>query len=145
MSVPECAALRDSVHGRAKTVCVVGPDGVPPPGLDGVNTDGTVSRILEAEEDEDDRHGESRVQSRGEDVCRIYALIKTRGKRNWDIRTVVLRPPREMTPADDVLEDESNHRPGHVVDSGCGRDVARSGEDDGEAEVKIIRENALKR
>lgn len=48
-------------------------------------------------------------------------------------RTVVLRPPREMTPPDDILEDEADDGPGDVV-VGVGRgDETGAGEDDGEA------------
>ena len=50
-------------------------------------------------------------------------------------RTVVLRPPREVPPADHILEDESDDRPRDVVHSRCRRDGARAGEDDREAVV----------
>ena len=40
-----------------------------------------------------------------------------------------------MTATDDVVEDERDDRPGHVVDGGRGGDEARAGEDDGEVDV----------
>jgi hypothetical protein len=49
--------------------------------------------------------------------------------------TVALGPPREMTPADDVLEDEANDAPGDMVDRVRQGDVARAGKDDREVEV----------
>lgn len=48
-------------------------------------------------------------------------------------RTVILCPPAEVTPTDDVLEDEPDNRPWYVVDSSCRWNGARSGEDDREA------------
>lgn len=56
--------------------------------------------------------------------------------RNRQKRTVVLGPPGEMTPTDDVLEDESDDSPWHIVDGGCGRNGTSSRKNDGEAEKK---------
>jgi hypothetical protein len=50
-------------------------------------------------------------------------------------RTIVLRPPREVSPPNHILEDKPDNRPGDVVLSRCGRDVTRTGEDQGEVEV----------
>ena len=92
---------------------------VAPPDLDGVQPNRAVLRVLEDEEDEHRADGDARVERGGQDV-------------------VVLRPPREMTATDDVLEDESDDRPGHVVDGAGGGDGARSGEDDGEAKEGML-------
>lgn len=40
-----------------------------------------------------------------------------------------------MAPADHVLEDEANDRPGDVVHRGCGWNEGRPREDDGEVDV----------
>lgn len=40
-----------------------------------------------------------------------------------------------MAPPDDVVEDEPDDRPGHVVDGRRGRDEPRPAEDDGEVDV----------
>ena len=40
-----------------------------------------------------------------------------------------------MTTADDIVEDEPDDRPGHVVERGCGRDETGAVEDDGEVDV----------
>lgn len=50
-----------------------------------------------------------------------------------------------MTAADDVVEDERDDRPGHVVERGRGRDVAHAGEDDGEVDVLDERVRPLER
>ena len=49
--------------------------------------------------------------------------------------TVVLRPPGEVTPADNIVEDEPNDRPGHVVHRSRGRNGTSAAEDDGEIEI----------
>ena len=48
---------------------------------------------------------------------------------------VVLRPPSEMPPTDDKLEDEPDNGPGDVIDGGRGWDETRSREDEGEVDV----------
>ena len=40
-----------------------------------------------------------------------------------------------MATADDIVEDEPDDRPGHVVERGCGRDETGAVEDDGEVDV----------
>jgi len=89
---------------------------VPPPRLDRVEPDLSALRVLQGEEDEDDGEGDTCVQSSGKDV-------------------VVLGPPREVTPTDNILEDEPDDGPGDVVDGGGGGDEASTAEDDGEVEV----------
>lgn len=54
-------------------------------------------------------------------------------------RTVVLRPPRKVAPADDIVEDEANDRPRHVVDGGGRWNETRPIEDDGEVHIAQYR------
>ena len=49
--------------------------------------------------------------------------------------TVILRPPREVTTADDVVEEEADEAPGDVVGGCRWRDETRSAKDDGEVNV----------
>ena len=50
-------------------------------------------------------------------------------------RTIVLCPPRKVTSANDIIENESDDRPGDVVD-GAGRgNETGAAEDDGEVDV----------
>ena len=63
-----------------------------------------------------------------------WNTVHNRADRD-ELLTVVLRPPGEVTAADDVVEDERDDRPGDVVDRARGRDVADAGEDDGEVDV----------
>jgi len=58
-----------------------------------------------------------------------HTRVEPRGKN-----VVVLRPPREVTPANDVLEDKPDDRPGRVVDSGGGGYETSTTEDDGEVD-----------
>ena len=51
------------------------------------------------------------------------------------MRTIVFGPPREMSPADDVVEDEPNDGPWHVVNGGRRRYPLRAVEDDGEVDI----------
>ncbi len=53
--------------------------------------------------------------------------------------TIVLRPPREIAPTNNVLEDKSDNRPRDVVDRGRWRNCARAREDDGETVINNIR------
>ena len=56
-----------------------------------------------------------------------------RGKKGK--RTIVLCPPRKVTSANDIIENESDDRPGDVVD-GAGRgNETGAAEDDGEVDV----------
>jgi hypothetical protein len=89
---------------------------VSPPDLNVIQTNASILRILEAEEDQNGGNSNTSVQRRGKDV-------------------VVLGPPREVASADDILKDESNKRPGDVVDGAGRRDQASSGEDDREAAI----------
>ena len=49
------------------------------------------------------------------------------------MRTVVLRPPGEVAPPDDILENETDDRPRDVVLSGRRRNETSSIEDDRDA------------
>lgn len=53
----------------------------------------------------------------------------------FDTLTVVLRQPREVTTTDDIVEDEANNRPRHVVDGGCRRDRPSTTEDYREIDI----------
>jgi len=79
-----------------------------------VQPNSPIPRILQAEEDQHSANRHTRIEGSGEDI-------------------VVFRPPREVTPANDVLEDEPDDGPGDVIDGTGGGDEASSGEDDGEA------------
>lgn len=72
--------------------------------------------VLKDEEDQDGRDSNAGIEGSGQNV-------------------VVLGPPREMTPADNVLEDESNDGPGNVVDGARRGDVTSTREDYGEVKV----------
>jgi hypothetical protein len=87
---------------------------IAPPGLNSVRSNGTISRVLQAEEDKDCSDSDPRVHSGRKDV-------------------VVLRPPREVAPPNDILEDETDNCPGDVVDGACRRDQASSVENNREA------------
>ena len=50
-----------------------------------------------------------------------------------------------MATADDIVEDEPDDRPGHVVERGRGRDEAGAVEDDGEIDVLEERVRPLER
>jgi len=84
--------------------------------LHGIDSNIPVLGELEAEEYNNDRARQPSVESRGEYV-------------------IVLAPPGEMTSPNNVLEDESDKRPGYVVDRGRGRDGTGTREDDGEVDV----------
>lgn len=86
---------------------------IPPPLLQRVLPNRVIVRELQAEEDDDDRDGDARVERGGKDV-------------------VVFRPPREVPPSDNVLEDEPDDRPGHVVNRCCWWDEACTSEDNGQ-------------
>ena len=90
---------------------------VSPPNLNVVETDVAVLGVLKDEENQDSRNSNAGIEGSGQNV-------------------VVLGPPREMTPADNVLEDESNDGPGNVVDRARRGDITSTGEDYGEAEIK---------
>ena len=51
------------------------------------------------------------------------------------MRTVVLRPPREVASANDVVEHKRNDRPRHVVERGSGRDKTSAAQDHREVDV----------
>ena len=87
---------------------------VSPPCLDGVLPDLSILRVLKDEEGQHGADSHTGVKGSREDV-------------------VVLGPPREVTAADDVLEDEASDGPRNVVDSAGGMNQAGTGEDDGEA------------
>ena len=70
-------------------------------------------------QDEEDQHG---------------ADSHTRVERGREY-IVVLGPPGEVTPADDILEQEADDGPGNVVDGAGGGDGTSSVEDDGEVDV----------
>jgi len=89
---------------------------ITPPGQDVVNTDGAVFRVLQAEENEYCTNCNARIERGGQDV-------------------IVLSPPREMTPSDVVLEDESNDAPWHVIDRRGRGNETSSGEDDREVDI----------
>ena len=60
-------------------------------------------------------------------------------------RTIVLCPPRKVTSANDIIENESDDRPGDVVD-GAGRgNETGAAEDDGEVDVFEERVRPLER
>jgi len=65
------------------------------------------------EKDQNGRNSNARIQRSGEYV-------------------VVLRPPREMTFPDNVLEDEANDRPRNEIDCTGGGDISSPRKDDGE-------------
>jgi len=71
---------------------------------------------LEGKEDDDNRHRDTRVECSGKDV-------------------VILGPPREVTPSNNVLENETNTCPRNVVEGSRRRDKASSIEDDREIDV----------
>jgi hypothetical protein len=71
---------------------------------------------LEAEEDYYNRNGHSGVQCGGQHI-------------------VVLTPPRKVTSPDDVLEDEADECPRHVVNRGRRRDGTSTGEYHREVDV----------
>lgn len=100
-------------QGRRSIIVRVHIHSVPPPLLQRVLPDRVVIWKLQAEEDHDDRDGDARVERGGEDV-------------------VVFRPPREVPPSNNVLEDEPDDRPRHVVDRCRWWDKACTGEDDGQ-------------
>ena len=50
-----------------------------------------------------------------------------------------------MATTDDIVEDEPDERPGHVVERGRGRDEAGAVEDDGEVDVLEERVRPLER
>jgi len=77
-------------------------------------TDLAVLRILENEEDKYGRDGNAGIKTGREYV-------------------IVFCPPAEVTPPDNILEDESNNAPWDVVDSGRGGDQTGTSEDNGEA------------
>lgn len=91
-------------------------DGISPPDLNGCEPDSPISRILQDEEDQHRTNCNTRVERGGKYV-------------------VVLCPPREMTPSDDVLEDESNNSPRHIVDGACGWDRSCPRENNWEVEI----------
>ena len=64
--------------------------------------------------------------------CKPYILYILSARQ---VRTVVLSPPREVTPTDDVVEDESDDRPRDVVEGRRWRDETRAAEDDREVDV----------
>ena len=49
--------------------------------------------------------------------------------------TVVLHPPEHVAATDDVVEQEADEGPGHVVDRCCRRNDAYRGKEDREVEV----------
>ena len=66
-------------------------------------------------------------------------------KRKQRQRTIVLCPPRKVTSANDIIENESDDRPGDVVD-GAGRgNETGAAEDDGEVDVFEERVRPLER
>jgi hypothetical protein len=87
---------------------------ITPPRLYSVQPNSPVLRELQAEEDQHGANCHARIECSGEHI-------------------VVFRPPREVAPANDVLEDEPDDGPGDVIDGTGGGDGASSGEDDGEA------------
>ena len=75
-------------------ICRILEDGVAPPGLDAVETDRAVLGELQAEEDDDRRDGEARVEAGGQDVClRSFGLEKNdvSNKRGTDSCTLSTR------------------------------------------------------
>ena len=66
LNLPECLALGHSEQRQLVAVRIVEWDGVAPPGLDGVQTNGTLPRILQREEDEDGGKCDSRVERGGQ-------------------------------------------------------------------------------
>lgn len=111
---PKEFTVCDDLHGSPQSVRGGKGARVAPPRLDGGQANVTVVWVLQAEEDHNRRDSHAGVESGGQDV-------------------VVLGPPREMTAADNVLEDEPDDCPGHIVDGRGRGDVACSGEDDREA------------
>ena len=87
---------------------------ITPPSLYSVQPNSPILGILQAEEDQHGANRHTRIECSGEHV-------------------VVFCPPREVTPANDVLEDEPDYGPRDVIDGTGGRDSASSGEDNGEA------------
>lgn len=63
----------------------------------------------------------------------IVSELQIKTQQRTRRRTVILRPPREMTAADHILEDEADDRPGDVVHRRRRRDRARAREDHREA------------
>ena len=139
LNLPECLALGHSEQRQLVAVRIVEWDGVAPPGLDGVQTNGTLPRILQREEDEDGGKRDSRVERGGQHVCGFNnrgsdtrAPAQATERRE---RTVVLCPPREVAPADDEVEDEADDAPADVVERRRRRQQARAAEDDGPVDV----------
>lgn len=109
-SVHQCGPLRKRNVRKRKNKH----SHVTPPSLNRVDTNVTIPRVLQTEEYQNCSNGNTRVQSRGQDV-------------------IILGPPREVAAADDILEDEPDDTPRNIVDGTGRRDVTRSREDDGEA------------
>ena len=99
----EGLAVGDRLEGDAVPVARLREYGVPPPGLNCSCTNRSILRVLQAEEDQDHRNGDTRVQCSRKHV-------------------VVLRPPAEVAPANYVLESESDDCPRYVVDRSRRRD-----------------------
>jgi hypothetical protein len=62
-------------------------------------------------------------------------LKGTRSRRV--IPTIVLCPLAKVSSSDNVLEDESNDSPRHIVDGGGGRNETGSVEDDGHVDILV--------
>lgn len=105
LAFSQCSERRVKSVGRVRIYCIA------PPRLDRSRSDRAALRILQTEEDDDDRDGHTRIHSRRQDI-------------------VVLCPPTKVSPTDHELEDESDDKPGDVVDSRSRRNKTRSAEDD---------------
>lgn len=112
----EGLAVCDGLQADAVPIARIHEHGITPPRLDRRRANRTVLRVLQAEEDQDDRDRDARVERGAQHV-------------------VVLCPPREVAAADHVLEHEAHDRPRHVVHRVRGRDVTRAGENNGEVDV----------
>jgi len=92
---------------------------VTPPSLDTIFSNGAILGVLEYEKDQHCRYGNARIERRRQNV-------------------VVLRPPRKISPPNNILEDETNNTPRNVVDSRGRRNVSSTIEEDGEATMSEL-------
>lgn len=77
------------------------------------------------------------------EIVELHEIIHvTATEGSWKL-TVILRPPCEMAPADNIVEDEPYDRPGHIIHSTCWRNCSCSAENDWEVDVLDCRVGPL--
>src|SRR5579863_7502029 len=82
-------------------------------------------------------HRETRVSARPE---RRGVFIMNHKRKVFRL-TVVLGPPGEVSPTDNVVKEEADENPGYIVERRRGRHVHRARED--EREIKVLEERHL--